>query len=472
MPMPEAGATSPTGSTTNLQPGLLEERRNWVRNDREVKLDIFLSLAEDVMQEVFEDGPPLPPSNLTAQDMLEALDDRFAEFSFEAYHHAFCHFLNLHIGQYASIQEFNQEFLMTLEDLLDHGHPLSNVQACSAYFSKLRCTQNPWVIKKLEEWDAQAEEIDCIELLKEGGDSPWAVVRPLATKSSQNFQVDSIPEEYLEDSSASDSDRRSEQSCGSIVSSISSHPQQEPDTTEHTEPLQEAKAKRQASVATANSLEITVHVSSEDMPEVNTQTHNKEREMLPLVIPERKSSKDYLNVLSKAKKMESPLPEWLVSNQGVFGQYTPRPHSSRATMPFTQAAYHLPAQSDQEHIVAPETSVDNNDNNDDGPHLPLQGTRDSAWEYLYESKGGYLGLERVPTVEEVVVVARGVSPEVAGEGLQAKRSVVDFVARLSGDSLLESSEEVREKKQKKKRSWNVGVNLARFSASKGVKEIA
>jgi hypothetical protein len=149
MPMP---ATSPTISTTILQPSLLEERRDWVKHDREVKLDIFLSLAEEVMLDIFEVGPPLPPSNMNAQEMLEALEERFAVFRFEGYHHAFCYFLNLHIDQYSCIEDFNQEFLMTLEDLLDHGHPLSNVQACSAYFSKMRCTQNPWVAKKLEDW--------------------------------------------------------------------------------------------------------------------------------------------------------------------------------------------------------------------------------------------------------------------------------------------------------------------------------
>jgi hypothetical protein len=147
MPMPKAAA-SPSSVPLDPQPSLLDERRDWVRHDREAKLDIFLSLSEDVMQEVLEVGPPLPPSNLNAQEMLTALDERFAVFKFEAYHHAFCHFLNLHIDQFPSLGEFNQEFTSTLEDLLDHGHPLSNIQACSAYFSKLRCTQNPWVAQK------------------------------------------------------------------------------------------------------------------------------------------------------------------------------------------------------------------------------------------------------------------------------------------------------------------------------------
>ncbi|KAL7774405.1 hypothetical protein CFE70_005317 [Pyrenophora teres f. teres 0-1] len=146
MPMPKTrrSSTVSTKKTNDTQPSLLEERRAWVRQDREVKLDIFLSLAEEVMLDVFEVGPPLPPTNHSAQQLLEALDEHFAVFNFESYHHAFCHFLNLHIDQYTSMQDFNQEFITVLEDLLDHGHPLSNAQACSAYFSKLRCTQNPW----------------------------------------------------------------------------------------------------------------------------------------------------------------------------------------------------------------------------------------------------------------------------------------------------------------------------------------
>ncbi|KAF1940421.1 hypothetical protein EJ02DRAFT_304678, partial [Clathrospora elynae] len=171
MPMPEAGPplspSTASNKKTEMQPSLLEERRAWVRHDREVKLDIFLSLAEEVMQEVFEVGPPLPPSNYNAQEMLEVLNERFTAFTFTEYHHTFCHFLNLHIDQYASITEFNNEFSAILEDLLDHGHPLSNTQACSAYFSKLRCTQNPWVAKRLAEWDAQFSEPEIYDIMQE-----------------------------------------------------------------------------------------------------------------------------------------------------------------------------------------------------------------------------------------------------------------------------------------------------------------
>ncbi|RMZ73407.1 hypothetical protein GMOD_00007915 [Pyrenophora seminiperda CCB06] len=186
MPMPKTrrSSSASTKKTKDIQPSLLEERRAWVRQDREVKLDIFLSLAEEVMQDVFEVGPPLPPTNLTAQQLLDALDARFAVFSFASYHHAFCHFLNLHIDQYTSMADFNNEFKTVLEDLLDYGHPLSNAQACSAYFSKLRCTQNPWVARKLDEWQ-QMDKLDIYELMQES--PPWSCVRPLATKASQTF---------------------------------------------------------------------------------------------------------------------------------------------------------------------------------------------------------------------------------------------------------------------------------------------
>ncbi len=200
MPMPKArlASTIPADETIDAQPSLLEERRSWVRQDREVKLDIFLSLTEEVMQELFDVGPSLPLSNSNAQEILKSLDERFNVFSFSDYHHAFCHFLNLHIDQYTSIEDFNNEFITVMEDLIDHGHPLSNAQACSSYFSKLRCTQNPGVAKKLEELDALATEPDIYDLMRE---SPsWPCIRPLATKSSQVFPVSTVSEECPVDS--------------------------------------------------------------------------------------------------------------------------------------------------------------------------------------------------------------------------------------------------------------------------------
>lgn len=651
MPMP----SSPTVSTANLQPSLLEERREWVKHDREVKLDIFLSLAEEVMLELFEVGPPLPPSNMNAQEMIEALEDRFAVFKFESYHHAFCHFLNLHVDQYPSIEEFNREFLITLEDLFDHGHPLSNVQACSAYFSKLRCTQNPWVAKKLEEWDTHSAEIDCMELLRES--PPWSIIRPLATKASQNFQVAYIPEEYLEDSSTSDSDMSSEKSDASTVSSMSSHSRNVSASIVEIAPsLDVVEPQRQLSVLTMKSQEITVCASPEAIAEINSQAFRKELEKLPTsAIPERGSSKNQVPGTLLSDDPEAPLPEWLASKKSVARRpppphdrplpplptqaqqtkdntqigspeiqatnlmnasktslsaptnktaptpsspfpalrletthptlrpqtstplldvhpalrkepsastgsltqpsasistlpslptidttplsfpfpeihpssaefrrpsYTkqrrpsasmpnlaipwpstpdiaPRPHSSRATLPFTQAPNPKPSQAppprNSQSSQSPDADIEDDDDNDDQDFdeeggdfgLPLQGTRDSAWDYLYEAKGGYLitHATRSPTTSSPTyppnVLPRNLSssPEKGGKfSLHKKSSSLDFVARLSGDGLFglgsgEGEETEMERKFRKKTSWINGVTLTRFNAGKGIKEI-
>jgi hypothetical protein len=70
--------------------------------------------------------------------------------------------------------------------------------------------------------------------------------------------------------------------------------------------------------------------------------------------------------------------------------------------------------------------------------LPLQGTHDEAWDYLYEAKGGYLVRREEPGAR---------------------------VERWSGDDA----------RRCKKRSWGKGValkfDLARFSAGKGVREM-
>jgi len=247
MPMPEAGPNffSPT-SPTSPQPQLLEERRAWVKQDREVKLDIFLSIADDIKLEIFEVGPPLPPSALTAREMLETLDERYGSFKFEEYHHVFCHFLNLHIDQYSNIEEFNAEFQATLGDLLDHGHPMSNIQACSAYFSKLRCTQNPWVAAKLKEWDAQSPELQLTDLMKQS--PPWSIIRPLTMSPKSDSIPEAIPEETPEDSSSHSEgeDTPSEFSEVATLSSKSSH-------------------SRNSSGSTQKSQEITIHASYEDL---------------------------------------------------------------------------------------------------------------------------------------------------------------------------------------------------------------
>lgn len=245
MPMPKSGSrpSSPRASNTS-QPCLLDERKIWVRQDREVKLDIFLSLSEEVMEEVLHAGPPLPPSNMNAQQMLAALDRRFKTFRFEDYHHAFCHFLNLHMDAFTTLEEFNVEFRTTLEDLHDYGQPLSNIQACSAYFSKLRCTQNPWVAKKLEEWISQASVPRLEDLMKES--KPWTF-KP----SGSNKRTGSITEGLKEDAS-SQSDTDSSLSTASSPSHL--HSRQTSSTT----------------AITTHSLEITIHASPSDVTQITS----------------------------------------------------------------------------------------------------------------------------------------------------------------------------------------------------------
>jgi hypothetical protein len=376
MPMPEAGATSPTTKTTNIQPSLLQERRSWVKCDREVKLDIFLSLSEEVMQEVFEVGPPLPPSNLNAQQMLQALDEHFAIFKFEAYHHVFCHFLNLHIDQYPSIEDFNQEFLATLEDLLDHGHPLSNIQACSAYFSKLRCTQNPWVAQKLEEWDAQTGEIECIDLLKDS--PPWSIIRPLATKPSQNFHVESIPEEYLDNSSTSDNEVRSIETIATTASTRSLHSRSSSGSTFQSARSQESRPQRPESTTTGHSQEITIHASSEDIAEMDAQAFRRDLEKLGAsAAPEHAISESQVpgTLLCNDAGAEASPPEWLASRKSVAGRTLPPPHDR----PLPPLPFQAQQATDIESgpispVSAPATAVDAS------PRAPLTvSTPSSSW---------------------------------------------------------------------------------------------
>lgn len=679
MPMPEAAAASPSSAPSDLQPSLLDERRDWVRHDREAKLDIFLSLSEDVMQDVLEVGPPLPPSSMNAQEMLQTLDERFAVFKFEAYHHAFCHFLNLHIDQFPSLQEFNQEFTSTLEDLLDHGHPLSNIQACSAYFSKLRCTQNPWVAKKLAEWDAQDTEAQCSDLMKE---SPlWSIIRPLTMKASQTFQVESIPEEHLEDSSASDSDTPLEDSDTSTTSSVSIHSRQNSKAAIDISHAPDVKNERKESVFSTRSQEITISANSGDIAESKSEAQGTEPERpIRPTIPGRGISQPEIPLAILNNDPEAPLPEWLASKKSIarpapqamlerplpplpteasrakedeqipllassFSRSTtelslrstsslsntsessprsatpprsssPRTSSKRPSQsslrpqPSTQTlqletthptlrpadvhpalrppissrsntaesiptlqrptvwrrntpdrpstsspnlAIPWPSTPDlsRRHslsdsvIPAEEVDVEREPEVEDWS-LPLQGTRDSAWAYLYESKGGYLvnppapslphsispmsstspllpahsapqslltqSLQRLPNYEDTVVSTRSnsptamvISPKLSSSTLPAltfghkksastavgsiispasvkpsqthkKSSSLDFMSRLSGDSLLESSEETRERERaRKKKSWvNLSVNMnaaiAKFQGG-GVREI-
>ncbi|KAF1960516.1 hypothetical protein CC80DRAFT_404204, partial [Byssothecium circinans] len=303
MPMPEAGPSffSPA-APTNLQPQLLEDRKAWTKKDRDVKTDIFMSISDDIKLEVFEVGPPLPPVSLTARDMMDALDAQFAEFKFEDYHHVFCHFLNLHIDQYASIDDFNAEFAATLDDLLDHGHPMSNIQACSAYFSKLRCAQNPWVAKKLKEWDSLELETPIEHLMKQS--PPWSIIQPLNAPakfaSSPHSVPESIPEEHLEDTPHhSDSEYTpSEHSVASTTSSKSSNYSQ----AHHGH-------SRDISVMTTRSQEITIHASFEDLSDIGAFPHVPMPSHSHTPIPKRVSSMQKMTLLPPSPPpLNRPLP--------------------------------------------------------------------------------------------------------------------------------------------------------------------
>jgi hypothetical protein len=109
---------------------------------------------------------------------------------------------------------------------------------------------------------------------------------------------------------------------------------------------------------------------------------------------------------------------------------------------------------------------DDDDDEDDEQELPLQGTRDSAWDYLYEAKGGYLLAgqpSRRPTYEDTVIMQ-------SKKPRQHKKSAsLDLVSRLKGEGVQEM-----ERRHRKKQSWSgsgLKMEFARFGACKGVKEI-
>jgi hypothetical protein len=329
MPMPEAGPNffSPSSSPTNPQPRLLEDRKAWVNKDREVKLDIFLSIADDIKLEIFEVGPPLPPSALTAQEMLQALDERYGSFRFEEYHHVFCHFLNLHIDQYSNIEEFNAEFQATLEDLLDHGHPMSNMQACSAYFSKLRCTQNPWVAAKLKEWDGQSPEMQLADLMKQS--PPWSIIRPLtmSSKPASDPLPESIPEESLEDTPehSDGEDTPSEHSEVATLSSRSSH-------------------SRNSSGSTQRSQEITIHASYEDLTDLQAFPNVPTTVLSAATLPKRVSSiaKFALEPLPPINRPLPPIPSKAARQPAPRARSTSPIQAKRPVSPKAKASLDLP----------------------------------------------------------------------------------------------------------------------------------
>lgn len=300
MPMPGTGPNffSPSVNSTNLQPELLDERRAWSKKDRDVKLDIFLSVVDEIKLEIFEVGPPLPPSSMTALEMMQALDERFESFKFEEYHHAFCHFLNLHIDQYASIEEFNTEFQATLDDLLDHGYPMDNVQACSAYFSKLRCTQNPWVAKKLKEWDSTSPQPALSDLMREC--PPWMVIRPLATKQASPSQHSTSV--YSEDIISTPSLKADDDEDSGAISDSGSEKTPSASTS--------ATHSRNTSTESSQSQEITIHASADDLSEV--LDFPMPSQILPTLppptIPKRISSKLSMVKLTPLQPLSLPPP--------------------------------------------------------------------------------------------------------------------------------------------------------------------
>ncbi|CAN9135885.1 unnamed protein product [Alternaria alternata] len=407
MPSPRLASSICVTETKDMQPGLLEERRSWVRKDREVKLDIFLSLAEEVMLELFEVGPPLPPSNFSSQEILEALDERFNVFSFSGYHHAFCHFLNLHIDQYASIEDFNNEFTTVLEDLIDYGHPLSNTQACSAYFSKLRCTQNPWVAKKLEDWDMLPAMPDIYNLMQES--PPWACIRPL--RRSQKVAVH-----------ASDKN-------------IEPDPQ---DLREAIEKLLTSAEAKHSSLKT-------------DAPVASVC-----------------ATPDWLNVPQKVAPKILSTPELPPPVISLPLRKTPTQSRARSASPRT---------SESSWCYTKDNSEDTQ-----GHYIPiltssifLQGrnpdiANEQSKTSLQSSSADITALPSFTSnIDDLI------PPLPKKKMLRKASSSMDILKRLSGDSLLESSDEVREReekkvreKERKRKGWTIGVNIARFTYSKGI----
>ncbi|KAI4705185.1 hypothetical protein J4E81_000064 [Alternaria sp. BMP 2799] len=584
MPMPKARPVPDISSeeTKDVEPSLLEERRAWVRQDREVKLDMFLSVAEEVMQEVFEVGPPLPPINHTSQEMLQALDDNFGVFSFSGYHHAFCHFLNLHIDQYASIQDFNTEFTTVLEDLIDYGHPLSNTQACSAYLSKLRCTQNPGVAKKLEELDTLSTEPDIHDLMQES--LSWPCIRPLATKSSQVFQVQPVSEECRTDNGSHShgdppglSDTSTVSSEGSRSRQLSikvNHPQWAVTRASDNVDPQDLREAIEKLLTTGEADPSSLNYDASAISACATPDWLKAQEKafskpLPITEPPAPTESHTLRktasesrARSASPRLLSPLSRTVSQTSLTVPTMTTRPHSADTSARSSQhiqrqprppmsvwraPTYPPPALSDHpafrdnpflpkeraqsDSLLADTNRPEPRPDDYEPPHsaplphpyqysahssnsssaisLPIQGTNESSWSYgnnnsddieehilspvassmlLPPMEDRFVTIQRndaplpplpvdtnvlrwrTPTFDDLVP-----PPPPKKSRLRKTSSTLDMLKRLSGDSLLESSDEVREREEKKHRekerkgkSWSIG-SIARFTHSKGVK---
>ncbi|KAI4662589.1 uncharacterized protein J4E79_004880 [Alternaria viburni] len=541
MPMPKARPVPDISSeeTKDVEPSLLEERRAWVRQDREVKLDMFLSVAEEVMQEVFEVGPPLPPINHTSQEMLQALDDNFGVFSFSGYHHAFCHFLNLHIDQYASIQDFNTEFTTVLEDLIDYGHPLSNTQACSAYLSKLRCTQNPGVAKKLEELDTLSTEPDIHDLMQES--LSWPCIRPLATKSSQVFQVQPVSEECRTDNGSHShgdppglSDTSTVSSEGSRSRQLSikvNHPQWAVTRASDNVDPQDLREAIEKLLTTGEADPSSLNYDASAISACATPDWLKAQEKafskpLPIAEPPAPTESHTLRKTASESRARSASPRLLAPLSRTVSQTTLSDHPAFRDNPFLPKER---AQSDS--LLADTNRPEPRPDDYEPPHsaplphpyqysayssnsssaisLPIQGTNESSWSYGSNNSDGieehilspvassmllppmedrFVTIQRnnaplpplpidtnvlqwrTPTFDDLVP-----PPPPKKSRLRKTSSTLDMLKRLSGDSLLESSDEVREREEKKRRekerkgkSWSIG-SIARFTHSKGVK---
>jgi hypothetical protein len=155
--------------------------------------------------------------------------------------------------------------------------------------------------------------------------------------------------------------------------------------------------------------------------------------------------------------------------------------------------------------------------------LPLQGTQDSAWYYIDDdvdttkhyfvspiqfelsrslqinvkenNNEGITALppfefDRTPIFDDFVPRVSSYNQTTQSSSLPSTTSLIskmvkhkkspsaDSVTRVSGESLLESSEETKErereahrKRERKGKGWSIGVNVKRFTHSKGVKEI-
>lgn len=146
---------------------------------------------------------------------------------------------------------------------------------------------------------------------------------------------------------------------------------------------------------------------------------------------------------------------WSVSPSSILYGLSPHKSSQHDSLDSNSNPKHIHNDHDQD-------DEEGDFDDDDEEFLPLQGTstststRDSAWDYLYEAKGGYLitrerSLE--PTAGQSIRARRG----------HAKSSSLDLVARLGGENINDGGgvvvqgESEKEKRRRKKKSWSMGM---------------